>query len=138
MTIGCGGSSSGASSPSGTGAADVPFHELGPAERKQYMQAVVVPAMAKTFKAGPEPEHFEKVGCTTCHGASAKAGNFAMPAPDLPRFASFEDAMKEHPEMTRFMAEKIVPEMARLLSEEPFDPNTGKGFGCFGCHMKPD
>jgi hypothetical protein len=27
-----------------------------------------------------------------------------------------------------------VPKMAGLLGEEPYNPETGKGFGCFSCH----
>ena len=27
-----------------------------------------------------------------------------------------------------------VPEAAAMLDMEPFNPETGQGFGCFGCH----
>lgn len=140
LAVACGGSQSGdAAAPSSTATpSDVPFDELSPSERKQYMQAVVVPAMTKLFQASPEPEHFTKVTCVTCHGPGAKNGNFEMPSEALPKLKSFEDAMAEHPEMTQYMAERVTPEMAKLLKEEPYNPETGKGFGCFGCHMKAE
>jgi hypothetical protein len=27
-----------------------------------------------------------------------------------------------------------MPKMQEMLKEEPFDPATGKGFGCMECH----
>ena len=39
--------------------------------------------------------------------------------------------------MTKFMMEKVVPEMVSLLGVSKYDPATHKGFGCFGCHT-PD
>jgi hypothetical protein len=38
--------------------------------------------------------------------------------------------------MVAFMGKKVVPTIANLLGEEPFDPKTGKGLGCFECHTK--
>lgn len=32
------------------------------------------------------------------------------------------------------MAEVVVPAMAEAMGETPFDPATGEGFGCAGCH----
>lgn len=137
LAAGCGGSRSGDAQSPASGA-EVPFDDRSPSEQREYMQAVVLPAMTKIFKASPEPDHFPEVNCVTCHGPGAKSGDFDMPSPHLPRFASVEAAMKEEPEMARYMAEVVVPEMAKLIHEEPFDPATGKGFGCFDCHMKPD
>lgn len=137
LVLGCGSSRSGDAQSPESGKV-VPFDDRSESEQRDYMQTVVVPAMTKIFKASPEPDHFPQVNCVTCHGPSAKSGEFEMPSPHLPRFASFEDAMKEEPEMARYMAEVVVPEMAKLIHEEPFDPATGEGFGCFDCHMKPD
>jgi len=38
------------------------------------------------------------------------------------------------PQVAQFMAQKVAPEMAAVLGKPPFDPTTGKGFGCMGCH----
>jgi hypothetical protein len=38
--------------------------------------------------------------------------------------------------MVKFMGERVVPEMAKLLHEEPYNPETHQGFGCFHCHVK--
>jgi hypothetical protein len=40
----------------------------------------------------------------------------------------------EHPEMAKFMGEKVSPAMADLFGKPHYDPATGKGFGCGGCH----
>jgi hypothetical protein len=41
---------------------------------------------------------------------------------------------KEHPELAKFMSEKVSPQMAELFGKKPFDPASGEGFGCAGCH----
>jgi cytochrome c551/c552 len=43
-------------------------------------------------------------------------------------------AFADKPEVAKFMAEKVVPEMAATLGEPPYDMTTHKGFGCGGCH----
>jgi mono/diheme cytochrome c family protein len=115
-----------------------PFEDMKHGDQIAYMKNVVLPAMAKSFQA-VEPEEFANMNCATCHGPGAKNGSFEMPNPDLPKLDvtdGFAVHMKEHPEMTKFMMEKVVPDVATLLGEEPYNPETGKGFGCFDCHMK--
>ena len=36
-------------------------------------------------------------------------------------------AMK--PDVVKFMSEKVVPDMAAAMGDQPFDPKTHKGFG---------
>jgi hypothetical protein len=117
-----------------------PFDELTQQEKFQVMKKVVVPTMKPLFQAQDATE-FKDFGCATCHGSHAKDGKFDMPNPELPKL-SFADDMKAHkektPEMLAFMMEKVTPEMAKAINEPPFDPATGKGFGCLKCHTKQE
>jgi len=102
------------------------------------MKTVVVPKMTPVFRE-LDAEEFAEVKCTTCHGERAKAKNFEMPNPDLPALDpndGFKIHMDAHPRETRLMMDKVVPEMAAALGEQPYDPQTHKGFGCFECHPK--
>lgn len=114
------------------------FHDMAPGERIDFMKKVITPHMSELFQSA-NAERYASMNCATCHGAGAKQGHFHMPSPDLPAldptdgFAAHRSAA---PEVTAFMMEKVVPEMARLLGEQPYDPETGRGFGCFACHQQ--
>ncbi len=105
-------------------------------QRLDFMKTTVMPKMKAEF-AAYDGKRFGSINCSTCHGAGAKEGTFKMPNPKLPKvpndMAGFEKLMKEKPEAVKFMS-KIVPMMAEMLGEQPFDPKTGKGFGCHECH----
>jgi hypothetical protein len=105
-------------------------------QRLELMKTVVMPKMKELFSAF-DPKHYSDMKCTTCHGDGVKDKTFKMPNPKLPKL-SFTDHFKKHmdkkPEMTKFMMEKVVPEMATLLGTQPFNPETKQGFGCMGCH----
>jgi hypothetical protein len=71
-------------------------------------------------------------GCKTCHGP-----NRQDPKDFLPKLALKDGkitAFADKPEVAKFMAEKVVPEMASVLGKQPYDPATKQGFGCMGCH----
>lgn len=108
---------------------------MNKAERLGYMKDTVVPTMKALWaEAGEETDDF---GCKTCHGAGAQNGSFKMPNEGLPKLDAsdgFADEKKEHPETVKFMMEKVVPQMAALVDEEPYNPETHQGFGCFECH----
>lgn len=106
-------------------------------QRLEHMKKVVMPKM-KEVMAAFDPKEFADVKCGTCHGDGVKNKTFKMPNPKLPKL-SYTDQFKKHmdkkPEITKFMMEKVVPEMATLLGMEPFDPQTKQGFGCMNCHI---
>jgi hypothetical protein len=107
-------------------------------QKVAHMKTKVVPQMQASFQAF-DAQHFAKFGCTTCHGPGAKDGKFSMPNPGLPKLDAkdgFKAEHKKHPKETKFMMEKVVPEMTALLDAAPFDPATNQGFGCFSCHTQ--
>jgi hypothetical protein len=106
-------------------------------QKMEHMQQVVLPKSEEMFKAH-DAKRYKKVTCATCHGKGANQGKFKMPSPDLPKLTTtgkFEEELKKHPAMTKFMMEKVVPDTAKLLGMPPYDPATQKGFGCFACHQ---
>ncbi len=111
------------------------FDEMSPPERMSLMKKVVLPEMTNAFQEF-DREEFAEVSCATCHGPGAKNGDFEMPSAALP--ALDQEEMAEHPEVTKFMKEIVVPKMAAILGEQPYNPETHEGFGCFDCHTKKE
>ncbi len=127
----------------GVGAPRIPWKDKTHDQRLEYMGLFVLDRMGTLF-AEWRPDEFSAENafrCQTCHG-----DGFDRPPVDfhMPRVAFALDAddpiggaMKYDPVAARFMVERVVPTMAELLSEEPYDPATGRGtFGCFRCHPK--
>ena len=141
LAAGCGGSQTAEpETPAGTetqpateapaepGAEAKKFDDMAPAEKLKFMKEVVAPEMAKTFQAF-NAEHYAEFGCTTCHGPGAKDGNFEMPTDSLPKLPDdMAPLMAEKPDVMKFMAETVKPQMAKLIGESEF--------GCFDCHTK--
>lgn len=114
-----------------------PWADLNKDERIMHMKNVVVPHMKPLFLASPEAEEFKEFGCVTCHGPDAKTGTFKMPSGALPKLDpkdGFKVHMDKEPEMTKWMMETVLPEMAKTLGTTPFDPKTNSGMQCGACH----
>jgi hypothetical protein len=105
-------------------------------ERHDAMTWVVHPNMAalfQRFEGTADPE----LTCRTCHGTDAEQVGYKMPHGLTPLDPSrLPDPNGGGPKarIARFMTEEVTPQMADLLGVEPYDPHTGRGFGCFGCH----
>lgn len=117
--------------PAASGAPTAWNDKLPMDQKAAFMKSHVVPRLGKVFQA-KDPTHFADFGCKTCHGPSRKD-----PKEFLPHLAIKDGkltAFADKPEVSKFMAEKVVPEMAATLGEPAYDPATHKGFGCGGCH----
>jgi hypothetical protein len=104
-----------------------------------YMKSDVLPKMGPLFH-DYDAKRYATPKCTLCHGAGAKDGSFTMPNPGLPKLPPTPEGFKklhdQHPAAVEFMSKQVVPTMAALVGEQPYDPATQKGFGCFECHTK--
>ncbi len=123
--------------PTATAAAAKPWDELSHGERLELMKKVVAPKLGADFKAF-DAKRYENFSCVTCHGERIKNGDAKMPNPDLPHLSytdNFKKHMTEKPAVTKFMQEKVVPDMIEALHEKPYDPQTKEGFGCGECHI---
>jgi hypothetical protein len=113
------------------------WDDMSHGQRLYVMKHVVVPKMGADFKAF-DAAKYDNFGCTTCHGKRIKQGHFKMPNPGLPHL-SYTDNFKKHrddkPAITKFMMDKVEPDMASCVGEKPFDPATKTGFGCGECHI---
>ncbi len=101
-----------------------------------YMKTAVLPKMGSLFHDF-DSKNYAEPKCVLCHGSAAKSGTFKMPNPELPKL-DVSDGMKgdqkRNPKMFEFMMKQVEPQMAALLGEQPYDPKTKQGFGCFDCH----
>lgn len=113
------------------------WSDMNMEQKKAHMMKVVMPTMGKVFKDFDEKKYGE-FSCVTCHGPEAKDGKFEMPSPALPKLPAkgdFKALSKKHPKVMEFMSKQVVPEMAKTIDMEPYNPETQTGFGCYGCHQ---
>lgn len=110
-------------------------------QKLAYMKSAVMPQMGTLFHEY-DAKKYDEPKCVLCHGAGVKDGTFKMPNPELPKLdlspAGFKKMHTKNAAVVEFMGKKVVPQMAQLLGEQPFDPKTGQGFGCLECHVKAD
>ena len=96
-----------------------------------YMKANVAPRMGKVFQEH-DAKKYAEFSCKTCHGPQYKE-----PKEFLPKLTMKDGnltAFTDKPEISKFMHEKVVPEMAAAMGQKAYDPATKQGFGCMGCH----
>lgn len=105
--------------------------DLSMQEKAAFMKEHVVPPLTTAFQAG-DAKKYATVGCKTCHGPSLKDTKEALP--HLVMKDGKLTCFAEQPEVSKYMAEKIVPAMATALGKPAYDPATHQGFGCAGCH----
>jgi hypothetical protein len=124
------------------GPPDVAWAKMTYTQRKQYMNKVVTPAMKKVFQEF-DAEKFKSFDCQTCHGKDAQQRKYKMPSNDIHPLpgtpAGFQAALKKEPtwpKWAKFMSEKVVPEMGRLLNLPVFNPKqpVEGAFSCGACH----
>jgi len=121
-----------ASAPAEKASAEARFHDLTMDQKVEVMKNKVMPALGKVFKE-QDAKRYENFSCETCHGPKNEDPHKFLAKLTLSN-GGYEKLTKEKPEVTKFMAEKVVPAMAEALGEKPFDPATNQGFGCAGCH----
>lgn len=103
-------------------------HEL----KAAFMVERVMPAMAPVFAQAPE------FNCATCHGkAQVESREFHHPNQALPRL-TFENgaitSFTTNPEVSKFMAEKVLPAFAQVMGKPLMSETEPNGMGCNGCH----
>ena len=107
--------------------------------RGAYMRKVVMPKMKELFVAF-DGARYEKMSCTTCHGAGATNGTFKMPNDRLPKLPGSPEEFKrlaaDKPAICQLMLTKVKPTMAALLGMPERTADTRSGFGCTNCHAR--
>jgi cytochrome c551/c552 len=100
-------------------------------QQMDFMKQNVQPRLSKVFQ-DHDATKFANFGCVTCHGPSYKNPHEFLPHLTLKgdKIAEFKDK----PKISKWMAEKVSPEMATAMGMKPYDPKTHEGFGCGGCH----
>lgn len=140
----CGGSQKSPDDASGASAAadsgEVTWQSKTREQRMDWMGLEVFPKMRAAFVEF-DAERFSDFKCQTCHSDEMEIVDYEMPTSALFALSATDpvaEARDYDAPMTEFMIEVVVPEMAKLLDTQPYDPETNSGFGCFGCHPAGD
>lgn len=141
----CGGSQKSAEDASGgsetsAAAESTPWSKKTREQRMDWMGLEVFPKMRAAFTEH-DAQKFSSFACQTCHGTDMEIVDFKMPNDKIFALSKTDTIAKARDydaNMTQFMAERVVPDMAQLLDTKPYDPETNTGFGCFNCHPSED
>jgi hypothetical protein len=141
----CGGPQKGADDASGAGeksaaSESTPWSKKTREQRMDWMGLEVFPKMRAAF-TDHDAEKFSAFACQTCHGSDMEMVDFKMPNDKIFALSKTDTLTKARDfdaNMTEFMTERVVPEMAQLLDTKPYDPETNTGLSCFNCHPSED
>lgn len=138
------GAGAAAANDPGPGGAARPAHDawrfLTFEQRHAEMTFLIHPALMERYQAFYRTEAPE-LRCATCHGEDMEAVRYRMadtPLDDLKPSAVqalYLDGAVLDAEQT-FKRDVITPLMARLMGVPAYDPASGLGFSCFGCHPR--
>ena len=122
--------------------ADNEWRYLSFERRHSQMTFLIHPTMMEHFQAfykTPTPE----ITCASCHGENAEMAGYNLSNSDLKALkpsrvqALYATGATLSPEQL-FKRDDITRTMARLMGVPQYDPATGLGFSCFGCHRQED
>ena len=122
--------------------ADNEWQYLSFEQRHAQMTFLIHPTMMEKFQAfykTPNPE----LTCANCHGENAEVEGYNRANSDIEplkpsRVRALYEAGVTLTPLQRFKRDDITPTMARLMGVPQYDPATGLGFSCFGCHRRVD
>ena len=125
-----------------TGPDDKAWYDMSYDEKEWYMIGKVHPVMRQVFQTYNHDKYEgEKFECVPCHGENPEAKKYKMPSEHLskvPAFGSKDWKDMENARVFKFMNQRVTPAMGKLIGAEEWDPATGKGYGCWGCHPKAE
>jgi hypothetical protein len=117
---------------------DKPWPEMTYDEKEWYMIGKVHPIMRQVFQTWDHDKYEGvKFECEPCHGPDAKAKKYKMPSDHLspvPAYDSQDFKAMYNSRIVQFMVKRVTPVMGQLIDAPAFNPETGEGFSCYGCH----
>ena len=110
---------------------DAAWADMDQDQRKTFMWTTFEPTMEGHFN-GYSAEYWPEMGCEDCHaGANEEDYSLTVSALDPGSIAYGEDPWMD------FMFDTVTPSAVEMFGYEPYNPDTGEGFGCYGCHAFP-
>lgn len=114
------------------------WHFMSFEQRHSAMTFLIHPSMMEHYKTDA-PE----LACESCHGAGAESvgyemSNTTLVSLDPKRVRRLYLHEADLTDEQLFKRDNITPAMARLMGVSPYDPQSGLGFSCFGCHPREE
>lgn len=113
---------------------DVEWANMDFEQRKSFMWTDFEPTMEGHFTTN-FPDYWTELDCATCHGPDGEANGYTLAVSPLD---PNNFPMPGDDPWVDFMYETVTPSAIEMFGYEPYDPNTGEGFGCYGCHAFPE